>query len=217
MAFVHVLATGEVAAPAFYATETLANAAVATNGGSVVNLTTVPDIVEPGVWYDATAQTFSLAPPAQNDTERLRITVRNTHQQLFAWKDSVDREAALHPAAAVALAHDFLAWAHYGIYLMVHNHRTTGNADWTLDQRVTATQRMAMGAADITNAYEFFTTVEVDSFVGPSGPVLWVNVDTGDRVNLDQAINNTNNMNLDSTQLPNSSILHGSWINTLTT
>lgn len=219
MAFVHILATGQVAFPAFYATQALANAAVAADGGSVLDLTSVPDAAEPGAWYNSTTQTFSAVPLAQSETDQLRSAVRACHDQLRAWERQLTAEGVLHPADAVAVAHDFLAWAHHGVYLMAHNHRQTGYDDWTVSQRIAAANGMAQGALDVTSPYQFFALVEADGWDDnhtPISPVLWVNVDSGDRVNLNVATTNTTVMYLDASQLPASSILGGGWIETLT-
>ena len=217
MTWIHIKANGQVASPAFYKTETAVDAVLGT-GDQKIEVSSVDDIVEPGVWYDSGNQTFSLAPPA-TDTLNLRSDILATHGQLLNWAHNVSVEGVAHPQTEVSIAHDFLAYAHQGIYLVAHNHRTAGNADWTLAQRRTAIQQMAFGAADITSAYQFFSAMSTGAsglISAPTAPVLWVNVDTGQRVNLSQAVATTNQMHLDASQLPDESILSGNWINTIT-
>ena len=215
MAWIHIKANGQVASPAFYPTEAAVDAALE-SGDSKLYRAPVDDIIEPGVWYDSTNQTFGLAPPATDDLN-LRSDVLATHGQLLVWAQQVTAEGVAHPQAEVSIAHDFLAYAHQGIYLVAHNHRTTANAGWTLAQRRTAIQQMAFGASDITNAYEFFAAMDnAGSLIdAPTAPVLWVDVNTGQRVALAQAVATTAQMGLDSSQLPDESILSGGWINSL--
>lgn len=220
MTWVHVLASGQVADPAFYATETAIDAVLGA-GDSKIELTVIPDIVEPGVWYDATAQTFGLV-PILSDTQRLRNAARNVHGQLLLWAEALTEEGLTWPFNVVNVGHNFLSYAHHGVYLMMHNYRymvgqPQGRSPWTVDQRVNAANAMAMGAADVTSPHEFYEQMTLGESVlnAPTGPVLWVNVNTGERVSLTLVNTNTIDMELDEDQLPSESILHGNWIDSL--
>ena len=174
-----------------------------------------------GVW-DGVAYT---APSGQyepddltTDEGVLRAAVRGAMLQLREWYRQVNIEGVAHSHEEVELAHDFLAGGIKGLYLMAGNHRTTGNANWTLAQRTAAANALAQGASDITSAWEFFVAMQPGNLVaGPgNGPALWVNVDTGVRVALSETVTNTSNMHLDSDQLPNYSLLGNTiWIDSL--
>lgn len=170
-----------------------------------------------GTW-DGTTYTPPSGQAPMDDTTtdigRLRAAIRATHQQLFIWQALLAQEGVVHPATAVAIGHSFIAFAHQGMYLMSQNHRLPGNGDWSIDQRIAAAEAMTMGAADVTTPFEFFAAMADGGGLieAPGAPVLWVNVDSGVRVNLAAAVDTTDTMSLDVAQLPAESILHGHWI-----
>lgn len=94
MPWIHVLSDGQVANPAFYATETLINAALG-QGDSKIQKTTIPDIVEPGVWYDSVGDSFGVEPPSTEtgpaDSEVLRQLLR-LHNAYNAYHTGVRRQ-----------------------------------------------------------------------------------------------------------------------------
>ena len=144
-----------------------------------------------GLW-DGTTYTLpaSLRPPT-TDAGRLKAAARVLHQRLAVLAEGLDGVDVFWPVADVSLAHDMLAYARRGVRGVVLS------PAWTTRQKITFMEEMAHGAADVTSPGEFFERIEEGTdFVSPAdraadpviadGRVLWVNPDTGLRVNLDQ-------------------------------
>ena len=136
-----------------------------------------------GLW-DGTTYTLppSLKPPT-TDAARLKAAARVLHQRLTVLAEGLDRVSTYWPAADVSLCHDVLAYAHRGVRGVVMS------PSWTVAQKITFMEQMALGALDVQNPAEFFERIEEGtSFPDPAtrtdGRVLWVNPDTGFRVNL---------------------------------
>ena len=136
-----------------------------------------------GLW-DGTTYTLpaSLKPPT-TDAGRLKAAARVLHQRLTVLAEGLDGVSTYWPAADVSLCHDVLAYAHRGVRGVVMS------PSWTVAQKITFMEQMALGALDVQNPAEFFERIEEGtSFPDPAtrtdGRVLWVNPDTGFRVNL---------------------------------
>ena len=136
-----------------------------------------------GLW-DGTTYTLpaSLKPPT-TDAGRLKAAARVLHQRLTVLAEGLDGVSTYWPAADVSLCHDVLAYAHRGVRGVVMS------PSWTVGQKITFMEQMALGALDVQNPAEFFERIEEGtSFPDPAtrtdGRVLWVNPDTGFRVNL---------------------------------
>ena len=205
----------------FYPTQALANAAASDNADIVAHVGEI-DIsgFQPNkAYFDGTSLLPDIPLPIYLDSlpelDKFKATCWATHGQLMAWAKALDAEGVAHPASETALGHSYLAFAHQWMFLVMNNHRKAGNADWTIAQRETAAQLLAQGALDVVSPFTFFMALHLDSgaFIGtPTGPVGWVNVGSGARVDLSGAIATTNDLALDGDQLPSSSIADGSWI-----
>lgn len=154
----------------------------------------------------------------------MRSAARAMHRQLLDWATQLQIEGMGHPADQVALGHTYLARAHEGAYLVLHNHRqatdSSGNAlaDWTVAQRTTFCNQMGQGAADVDSPFAFFTAMQMAGGLidTPTGPVVWVNPSTGSRVDLERAVEETRSeVYLDASMLPASSIISGDWIDAI--
>ena len=81
-----------------------------------------------------------------------------------------------------------LAYGHRGVRAVVMS------SSWTVAQKLTFMEQMALGPADVKTPAEFFERIEEDAASSPNpaaraadasiadGRVLWVNPDTGLRV-----------------------------------
>ena len=153
------------------------------------------DITPLGTW-DGTTYTPPSGPglfiPYDTSTESgaLKAASLTLHLQLVAWAEALAEVQAFWPQAAVHLGHNLLAYGHRGIRGVVMSD------EWTHAQKLTFLEQMAFGAADVTNPGEYFELIEETGIGGQDGVpeptaqddprVLWVNPDTGLRVNLAQ-------------------------------
>ena len=138
-----------------------------------------------GLW-DGTTYTLppSLKPPT-TDAGRLKAAARRLYQRLLGLSEGTAPVASYWPLAAVSLVHDVLAYGHRGVRAVVLS------PSWTVAQKLTFMEQMALGPADVKTPAEFFELIEeADQFTNPAERadprVLWVNPDTGLRVNLHQ-------------------------------
>ena len=139
-----------------------------------------------GLW-DGTTYTLpaSLKPPT-TDAARLKAAARVLHQRMAVLAEGLDRVLAFWPAADVSLAHDMLAYAHRGVRGVVLS------GAWTVAGKIVFMQQLTgLGPLDVASPGEFFERIEEGtSFPDPATRadprVLWVNPDTGLRVNLHQ-------------------------------
>lgn len=196
--------------------QTEAAARTATKAGQTPVAVPAADMltVNVGLFYNTSTSRVQ-TPSIRSGIADLRDAGHQARRQLRNWREQLTEEGVVQPSAWVALGHDYLAQAEYGLFLALNNHRTSGNANWTVAQRIALCQQMSRGASDVTSPYTFFQALETSPgslIPTPTGPVLWVNVNTGERVALNGAINNTTAMNLDVAQLPSASIADGSWI-----
>ena len=142
-----------------------------------------------GLW-DGTTYTL---PPSElaltTDAGQLKAAARRLYQRLIGLTESLEGFASYWPAAHVSLGHDLLAYAHRGVRGVVLS------PSWTVPEKLAFMQQMALGALDVTSSGEFFERIEEgENFPDPAaraadpavadGRVLWVNPDTGLRVNL---------------------------------
>ena len=114
---------------------------------------------------------------------RLKAAARVLHQRLTVLADGLDRVSTFWPAAEVAIGHNMIAHAHRGVRGVVLS------GAWTVAGKLVFMQLTGLGPLDVTNPGEFFERIEeVEVFADPAERadprVLWVNPDTGIRVNL---------------------------------
>ena len=138
-----------------------------------------------GMW-DGT--TYTLPPSEQlatTDAGQLKTAARRLYQRLIGLTESLEGIASYWPVADVSLGHDLLAYAHRGVRGVVLS------GAWTVAQKLTFMEQMAYGPADVTSPGEYFERIEEGNggtFPNPATRVdprvLWVNPDTGLRVNL---------------------------------
>ena len=138
-----------------------------------------------GLW-DGTTYTLpaSLKPPTA-DEGRLKAAARVLHQRLAALAEGLDGVSTYWPAADVALAHDMLAYAHRGVRGVVLS------GAWTVAGKLVFMQLTGLGPLDVASPAQFFERIEdATGFADPAlradPRVLWVNPDTGIRVDLHQ-------------------------------
>ena len=138
-----------------------------------------------GLW-DGTTYTLpaSLKPPT-TDAGQLKTAARRLYQRLIGLTEGLAGVASYWPTAQVSLGHDVLAYGHRGVRGVVLS------PSWTVAQKIAFMEQMALGALDVTNPGEFFERIEEGTmFPDPAARadarVLWVNPDTGLRVNLSQ-------------------------------
>ena len=138
-----------------------------------------------GLW-DGTTYTLpaSLKPPTA-DAGRLKAAARRLHQRLTVMADGLDRVSTFWPAADVSRGHDMLAYAHRGVRGVVLS------GAWTVAGKLVFMQLTGLGPLDVASPGEFFERIEEGiDFPDPAERadprVLWVNPDTGVRVELGQ-------------------------------
>ena len=135
-----------------------------------------------GTWDGTTYESHEDLTAPTTDAERLMVGAFALHHQLLAWSEALENVASYWPQADVHLGHDLLAYAHRGVRGVILSD------SWTLDQKLTFMEQMAIGASDVTSPGEFFERIEEgDDVDDPSESrtdhrVLWVNPDTGLRV-----------------------------------
>ena len=210
----------------------------ATQGGAADGETTwhrsVDDDVKPGWWLvtgaGAGAGSVSEGLPANtlsNDTVRKRAAARRVHAALQGWTSALAVEGVTHPAAIVAVGHDFLFRAHQACYLVFKH------GAYTVAQLESWAGEMAKGAADVTSPATFFARMEGGGspIAAPTAPTAWVkftahsNTATAVRVNLADAVTASGsrrtgggegNLDLDASDLPADGLTaDGGWIETL--
>lgn len=177
-------------------------------------------IYQGGTW-DGTTYT---APAGQatpfdltTETGRLRQAALNCHEALISGALASAHEGIMHPHSRVVTVHDYWYQMHHGMYLAMNNHRAGGSADWTAAQRIAGANAAALGPLDGSTPHDLYAAVEAASLSeGPTTPILWLNFNTGARVNVADITSNTTAMALDASQLPSDSILSGAWIPELT-
>ena len=138
-----------------------------------------------GLW-DGT--TYTLPPSEQavtTDAGQLKVAARVLHQRLIGLTEGLEGVASYWPMADVSLGHDLLAYGHHGVRGVVLS------PSWTVAQKIVFMEQMALGPADVASHGEFFELIEQRAnFPNPAERadprVLWVNPDTGLRVNLHQ-------------------------------
>ena len=138
-----------------------------------------------GLW-DGTTYTLPASLKTQTtDAGQLKTAARRLYQRLIGLTESLEGVASYWPVADVSLGHDLLAYAHRGVRGVVLS------GAWTVAQKLTFMEQMAYGPADVTSPGEYFERIEEGNggtFPDPAARVdrrvLWVNPDTGLRVNL---------------------------------
>ena len=143
-----------------------------------------------GTWDGTTyALPASLKPPA-TDASRLKAAARVLHQRLTVLAEGLDRVSTYWPAAVVSRGHDMIAYAHRGVRGVVLS------GAWTVAGKLAFMQLTGLGPLDVASPGEFFERIEesVAPFPDPAERadprVLWVNPDTGIRVELAGWANN---------------------------
>ena len=133
----------------------------------------VSDDVDTGWWIVISgpgAGTVTAAGPVLNAVvQRRREAARGAHGALQGWTRALADEGVVHPAAVVAVGHNFLYRAHQAVYIMAHRNLLpiAEFEDWT--------RQLSMGARDVTSPAEFFREMESgDGLDAPSGPTAWV-------------------------------------------
>ena len=146
------------------------------------------DIIQGGTWDGTTYTAPASELPPATDVGRLQAAARMIYEALLEWSEGLADVSANYPQAWVSLGHDLLTYAHRGVRGVMMS------SEWTVAQRETFATQMAAGAADVKSPHEFFIAMEQsgevgeDDIVDPNDRddkrVLWVNPDTGSRVNL---------------------------------
>ena len=139
-----------------------------------------------GLWDGTTYTLPASLKPQTTDAGRLKAAARVLHQRLTVLAESLDRVSTFWPAAVVSLGHNMLAYAHRGVRGVVLS------GAWTVAGKIVFMQLMGLGPLDVASPGEFFERIEdgLADFPDPAlradPRVLWVNPDTGLRVNLHQ-------------------------------
>ena len=216
---------------AVFDSQAAANArAVAANDETVYG-GAVSDDADVGWWLTITGVgngTVAATPAAlPADTVRKRAAARRVHAALQGWTAALAVEGVTHPAAIVAVGHDFLFRAHQACYLVFKH------GAYTVAQLESWAGEMAKGAADVTSPATFFARMEGGGspLAAPTQPTAWVkftahsNTATAVRVNLADAVTASGsrrsgggegNLDLDASDLPADGLhADGGWIETL--
>ena len=138
-----------------------------------------------GMWDGTTYTLPASLKPQTTDAGQLKTAARRLYQRLIGLTENLEGFASYWPVAHVSLGHDLVAYAHRGVRGVVLS------PSWTMDQKITFMEQMALGALDVQNPAEFFERIEqrtnLPNPAERADPrVLWVNPDTGLRVNLHQ-------------------------------
>lgn len=205
-----------------------ANGLAATDANWTAFGAAVSDDAEPGLVPTVSGAggiSRTLTIPAT--VQRRRAAAWLVHGALQGWSRELAAEGVVHPAATVAIGHDFLFHAHQAVYIMTHrNLLPVGEFEnWC--------QKMALGASDVTSPAEFFRRMEAGQrLAAPAGPTAWVRwgntveegLTTAVRVPLAQAITASGpttlqapgNLNLLASDLPDGGLAaNGHWIDQL--
>ena len=206
MTWIHVLSTGEVASPAFYATEAEVDAVLGT-GDAKVEKDPLPDDVEPGLWYDSVDDSFSVAPP-DSDVRTLREWAATALNQLFLWSAGVSSQGVFHSIADVDKGHDYLYRQFQALYIILNR------TEYTTQQKTTYCQMVMRGAADVRNVKEFYDKVHaIDA--APDHPNTWTDPRDGSTVNLNESdeLSGPDGLNLLESEIPATvDLAAGTWI-----
>ena len=180
-------------------------------------LRVIPDslgALQGGTW-DGTTYTAPTGQPVVYDTStelgELQQAAHDVHDALLAWHAQVDSYASYFDSGHIDKAHDWLAWAHFGVY------RVVKSTHWTIAQRLVFCQQMPLGAFDITTVVGFLTTSGATDEDAPTSAVIWVDPDTGLRVTVAVAIatSTTAGMNWEAGALTATDLANGAWIKDL--
>ena len=167
-----------------------------------------------GGTYENSIYTPPANQPAQYSNsalDQLKLAASELVFALNRWQEGVNQVQNIYPSSSISKAHDWLSWAYYGAY------RVCTSSSWTLMQRTTFCQQMSYGAADITNVFQFMNSQNANSLTTPTSAVVWVNVNSGNRVNLDQAIITTNTLASSwNTGTVTAEILYSNWWDSIT-
>ena len=187
------------------------------NQGAVV----ISPGVGPGSIWDETDDKWRPADVSDLDaTTQLKVAARAIHGQLLAWTQALADVEPLFPQKDVSLGHSLLAYGHRGVRaVFLSDH-------WTNAEKIAFGQSMVQGALDVTTPGEFFALLETTEIDDPDegnedtqrSRVIWVNPDTGVRVNLAAWKTTTDlastNFATETTDLTD--YVDGAWINDIT-
>ena len=174
-----------------------------------------------GLWDGTTYTLPASLKPQTTDAGQLKAAARRLYQRLIGLSESLEGFASYWPVAHVSLGHDLVAYAHRGVRGVVLS------PSWTMAQKLAFMEMMARGALDVANPGEFFERIEEgDDFPDPAAladpRVLWVNPDTGLRVNLSQwfaeavGAGNPTVLSRLAAETPNiADYIGGAWINSI--
>ena len=149
------------------------------------------------------------AAPPLSSLEQLKVDARACHQQLLAWSAALAVEAITHSSTDVAIGHDILFRGHEGVWLTCHR------VDLFHAQKSVFCQQTAIGALDVTNPAEFFALVHTITNEPITGPVCWVNPETGIRFLFANIPPSTGEYFLGLTPPTSAELSGGAWIETL--
>lgn len=138
--------------------------------------------VEPGAGETDGTVTMGLTLADEKEAARTALGA------LDAWSKQLSAEGVAHPAAEVAVGHDFLTYAHWGLYLVLNQ------SAYTAAQKAAFANNLAVGAADCTSPRQFFEKVHSLSAAqkpGADTPVVWVNPSDATRWNLADVVANS--------------------------
>ena len=138
-----------------------------------------------GMW-DGTTYTRPPSEQAQGtDAGQLKAAARRLRRQWIGLTEGVANVAQFWPTEIVSLGHDLLAYAPRGVRGVVLSQA------WTVPQKIAFMAQMGLGPLDVTSPAEFLKRIEEGNggiFPNPASRVdvrvLWVNPDTGVRVNV---------------------------------
>ena len=182
------------------------------------------------VWPDGETQaeqtvssTHSTSPSAVSDLQKKKNAANMLNGALDAWFDGVISEGKGHPAPHEATGRNFLVGAWRALYLVFNLDDTTYSAS----NKISWAQKMAQGAADCTNAFEFYQKIGgLTEAQIPDGtkPLTWVGLDDLTADNLADVVANSAAEFTDTVSrwtsvtldVSDQKIRDGSWIDDLT-
>lgn len=177
----------------------------------------LPNLFTPGGWFFSTSSEIIPQLPL-SDVERLKAAARLCHQQLITWSHLLTEAAITHAASDAAIGHDILFYGHEGVNIVCRNVIDDAGTPvvLTIDQRITFCQQTAFGASNVTNPEEFFQHVDGVRGATWDRPVVWVNPQTGVRIEFDDIVTSNVDHLKGEDALNPAALAGGAWIDTIT-
>ena len=218
MAYGHLVIEGAAAGTiqSMHRTQAQADAAALALGVGYAAVQGAIDIGQhaPGTYWDGSdilgVRPLSTLP----DLDHLKAEARMTHADLRTKAAAVTVEGWSHAAAEGAIVHDYYAFAHHGLYVVLHS------ATWTTAQKIAQCQNTRLGPLDVASTPEFFQRVQAGNItVGPVVACMFAEPAAGVRLNVLEIINrsgilftNTNEV----TDVSDTQLASGDWVEDVT-